>query len=131
MKNFYRACAVCAVVSTVLLTACVFTGAKYIPNADAAGYMSKGHKNPDDILIGDNAAAGHHYKVIGRIDAYGRSLNLVSPVPTREDVNRRLREEAAKRGADAVINVQYQVHKVGFAPEGKLTGTGEAVVFTN
>jgi uncharacterized protein YbjQ (UPF0145 family) len=131
MTVSHRAYVACVIVSIILLTACVYTGAKYTTNPDVAGYAAKVSKNPDDIIVGENAIAGRHYKVIGSIEAHGRSLNLLSPAPTREDLDKALRVEAAKRGADAVINIEYKTHREGLASQGEMSATGQAVVFAD
>ena len=131
MTNSHNIHAACVFVATVLVAACVSTGAHYTANPDAAGYAAKVKKDPGDVVVSETSTIGHRYKVIGSIEASGRSLNLLSPAPTREDLDKALRVQAAKRGGDAVINVVYQSQREGLASHGKMTATGQAVVFTD
>jgi len=131
MTNSHKVHATCVFVAAALLTGCVSIGAHYTASPDAAAYTTKAGKDPGEIIVSETAIAGHRYKVIGSIESQGRSLNLLSPAPTREDLDKSLRVEAAKRGADAVINVEYQSQREGLASHGKMTATGQAVVFTD
>jgi uncharacterized protein YbjQ (UPF0145 family) len=58
-------------------------------------------------------------------------VTIFNADPTRDMVNQRLRNEAAKLGADAVIQVRYGT--VGISPLswGSLDGKGRAIVFEN
>jgi len=67
------------------------------------------------------------YKVIGTITARVTAATLVSKTPTIEDVNFKLREEALKKGANAVINAQYE-RGISFTSWKALTAKGTAVI---
>lgn len=67
------------------------------------------------------------YTSLGPVKAKIGAKTALSKAPTVEAVNAKLREEAAKLGANAVINVE---HKRGVSAMSwkALTATGEAVV---
>ncbi|MCI5050666.1 MAG: heavy metal-binding domain-containing protein [Rickettsiales bacterium] len=113
------------------LSACVYTDSDFNEtNVDSTPKVQRSSHNASDILISEGSLPDHSHRVIGKITAFGRSVNLLSSDPTREDVNEALRAEAAKQGADAVINVQYHTERTGLASRGKMSGAGDAVVFT-
>jgi len=49
--------------------------------------------------------------------------------PTKEMVNKKLKEEAAKLGADAVTHVRYGTVGISMMSWGRLDGKGRAVQF--
>ena len=67
------------------------------------------------------------YKVIGKIKAKVGAATIWSKTPTIEDVNFKLREEASRRGANAIIGVKYD-RGVTFSSWKGLTATGTAVL---
>ena len=80
----------------------------------------------DDIEIHDNAPE-RPYKSLGGVKVRVGAATAFSKAPTVEDVNFKLREQAVKVGANAVINVQYQ-RGISAMSWKALTATGEAVV---
>jgi hypothetical protein len=79
----------------------------------------------EDIEIHDGEIA-RTYKVIGPIKARVGAATLFSKAPTIEDVNFKLREEAIKQGANAIINVKYD-RGMTLTSYKALTATGTAV----
>jgi hypothetical protein len=67
------------------------------------------------------------YRIIGPIRARTGAATAFSKAPTMEDVNFKLREVALKRGANAVINVQYS-RGISAMSWKAMTATGTAVV---
>jgi len=118
-----------AISMALLLSACVYTSADY--KGQPISNVSQKTKNAGDIIISETKITGHHYRVVGDIEAYGRSVNLLSSNPTREDVNEALRAEATKQGADGVIHVKYQIEGAGLASRAIMKAHGQAVVFTD
>jgi len=66
------------------------------------------------------------HKVIGEIKARVGAATIFSTTPTIEDVNFKLREEAIKKGANAVINVKYK-RGISVTSWKALTASGMAV----
>jgi hypothetical protein len=81
----------------------------------------------EDIEIFMDAAVGRQYKVVGPIEARVTAGAAWNKARTVEDVNSKLREVALKRGANAIINVEYQ-RGVSMTSWKALTARGTAVV---
>jgi len=67
------------------------------------------------------------YKELGFIKAQVGAATAFAKTPTIEDVNFKLREDAAKKGANAIINVRYD-RGVSWTSWKALTATGTAVL---
>jgi hypothetical protein len=70
------------------------------------------------------------YTTVGQIQARVTSATAFSQTRTADDVNGKLREEAMRRGANAVINVQYR-RGASLTSWKALTATGTAVLATD
>ena len=93
--------------------------------------MADGTKRPmDQIIVTEEDITDKPYRVIGDIDVTVNKTTLFHPDPTRELVNKELREEAYKVGADAVVLVRYGSVGVSMMSWGSLDGKGRAVAFT-
>lgn len=86
-------------------------------------------KSAQDILITETDITDHKYKVLGDIEVTVNKTTIFHRDPTREQVNEKLKEEAAKLGADAVIFVRYGTVGMSFVSYGSLNGKGRAIVF--
>ena len=86
---------------------------------------------PDQIQIIEGDVTDRPYKSLGDVAVTVNKVTIFNADPTRDMVNQRLRNEAAKLGADAVIQVRYGT--VGISPLswGSLDGKGRAIVFDN
>jgi hypothetical protein len=86
---------------------------------------------PEQILVVEGDITDRPYKSLGDVSVTVNKVTIFNADPTREMVNQRLRNEAAKLGADAVIQVRYGT--VGISPMswGSLDGKGRAVAFDN
>ena len=69
----------------------------------------------------------HPYTSLGPIKAKVGAKTAFSKAPTPDAVNVKLRQAAAKAGANAVINVKYE-RGISATSWKALTATGEAVV---
>jgi uncharacterized protein YbjQ (UPF0145 family) len=73
--------------------------------------LGNGTKGGDGVRIEDieihAGTMARPHRVIGEISAKVGAATMFSKAPTIEDVNFKLREEALKKGANAVINVEY------------------------
>lgn len=81
------------------------------------------------ILLTDGDITYRPYRVIGDIKITISKWSILDKTPTQAMINKRLKEEAAKRGADAVIFVRYGTPGIGAFTWGKLQGRGRAVAF--
>lgn len=84
-----------------------------------------------DVVITTKDITDRPYRVIGDIDVTVNKTTIFHADPTKELVNKKLQEEAARIGANAVILVRYGTVGVSFMSWGSLDGKGRAVVFTN
>jgi len=88
-------------------------------------------KSSADVLIAEGDITNRAYVVLGEIEVTINKTTIFHADPTKELVNARLQEEAAKLGADAVLLVRYGTVGVGLFSWGSLEGRGRAVVFKN
>lgn len=85
--------------------------------------------NPDTILLTKEDIFDKKYEVVGdlRVTVNKTTLFHADPTPTLVDV--KLKEEASKLGADAVILVRYGTVGISFFSWGSLDGQGRAIKF--
>jgi uncharacterized protein YbjQ (UPF0145 family) len=81
------------------------------------------------IRVTENDITDRPYDVIGDIKVTVNKTTIFNKDPTHEQVDDRLREEAAKAGADAVVLVRYGTVGIGVMSWGSLDGQGRAVKF--
>jgi uncharacterized protein YbjQ (UPF0145 family) len=86
--------------------------------------------DPAKIIITEADITDRPYKVLGDISVTVNKTTILDRDPTREVAAQRLKEEAAKLGADAVILVRYGTVGIGLLSWGSLDGKGRAVAFT-
>ena len=116
----------------IILTGCVDTHGSMQPSpvGGVAPNARTTPINPGAIEITEGDLPNRHYVVVGEVSATGRSFNLISSNPTRADVDQALRVQAARLNADAIIHVKYRSERSGLQSRGKLSGSGQAIVFT-
>ena len=85
--------------------------------------------SPDSVIIAEGDISEKKYNVIGKISVKLSKWAGLSPDPTKEDANNKLREEAAKKGANAIIFLRYSDPKITLTSWGVLEANGEAVRF--
>ena len=81
------------------------------------------------MIITQDDLSEQKYNIIGKISVKLSKWTALSPDPTKEDADNKLREEAAKKGANAVIFVRYSGPKITLTSWGVLEANGEAVRF--
>lgn len=81
------------------------------------------------IQLSENDISDRPYHVLGDLKVVVRKQTLLSPEPTRERVDRKLRREAHRLGADAVVLVRYGTIGMGVIGWGELEGRGRAIRF--
>ena len=69
--------------------------------------VAKPMTGPEKIILTEKDILDRPYKVLGDIEVTVNKTTIFHPNPTRELVAQKLREEAAKLRADAVILVRY------------------------
>ena len=105
------------------------------PGAQAAlattGDKERAALSAEAVLITETDITDRKYRVIGDIEVTVNKTTLFHADQTRDMVNRKLQEEAAGLGADAVVLVRYGTVGVGLFSWGSLDGRGRAVAFVN
>ena len=81
----------------------------------------------DQIQITEGDVTDKPYKSLGDVSVRVNKVTLFNADPTRDMVNQRLRAEAAKLGADAVIQVRYGTVGISAMSWGSLDGKGRAI----
>jgi uncharacterized protein YbjQ (UPF0145 family) len=96
------------------------------PQAAAAGRKAT---PVDQIQVIEGDVTDKPYKSLGDVSTTVNKVSIFNADPTRAMVDQRLRTEAAKLGADAVIQVRYGT--VGISPLswGSLDGKGRAIAY--
>ena len=83
----------------------------------------------DKVPLFEGDVSDRAYEAIGDITVTVNKTTIFHPNPTREMVTERLKEEAAKLGADAVIHVRYGTVGISGMSWGSLNGKGRAIVY--
>jgi len=86
-------------------------------------------KRPHEIRLTEGDIPDRKYSSLGDISVTVNKTTVFHPDPTRPMVDQKLKEEAAKLGADAVIHVRYGTVGVSFMSWGSLEGKGRAIKF--
>lgn len=84
-----------------------------------------------DIILTEGDITDKKYIVVGDISVTVNKTTIFHPDPTKELVNVKLREEAAKLGADAVTQIRYGTVGISMMSWGSLDGKGRAVQFSH
>ncbi len=99
------------------------------PSGTASTTEKRAPTQPEKILITTEDISDRPYMVLRDIKVTVNKTTIFHKDPTKAAVNARLREEAAKLGADAVILVRYGTVGVSVISWGSLDGRGRAVSF--
>lgn len=84
-----------------------------------------------DIILTEGDITDKKYIVLGDISVTVNKTTIFHPDPTKELVNVKLREEAAKLGADAVTQIRYGTVGISMMSWGSLDGKGRAIQFSH
>lgn len=81
------------------------------------------------IILTEDDISDRPYQPLGDLKVTVRKQTLFSPEPDRARVDEKLKEAAARLGADAVILVRYGTIGMGLIGWGELEGRGRAIRF--
>lgn len=84
---------------------------------------------PAKVQLTESDILDRPYRTLGELSVTVSKTTIFHPDPTKEMVAERLREEAGKLGADAVVLVRYGTVGVSLMSWGSLDGKGRAVAF--
>lgn len=112
------------------LTGCATWSTSSVETPDSAPAPAAAQpKRPHEIRLTESDIPDRKYSSLGDISVTVNKTTVFHPNPTREMVNQKLKEEAAKLGADAVIHVRYGNVGVSALSWGSLEGKGRAIKF--
>lgn len=83
----------------------------------------------DKIIITEGDITDKKYKTLAELEVDVNKTTIFHKDPTKEAVNEKLKEEASKIGADAVIFVRYGTVGISMFSWGSLNGKGRAIKF--
>lgn len=86
-------------------------------------------RQPHEVLLTEGDIPDRKYSSLGDINVTVNKTTVFHADPTREMVNQKLKAEAAKLGADAVIHVRYGTVGISLMSWGSLDGKGRAIKF--
>lgn len=121
---------VAAILMSCALAACSgqWGNAEVTPSTGATT-VTAAPTDPANIIITEADITDRPYRALADLEVTANKTTLFNKDPTREDIDRRLRDEAAKLGADAVVLVRYGTVGISLFSWGSLDGQGRAVKF--
>jgi hypothetical protein len=99
--------------------------------AGQAGPTGAAATPKSEILVTEDDITDKKYRVIGDISVDVNKTTIFDSDPTPAHVDEKLREEAYKLGADAVVLVRYGSVGIGLMSWGTLEGKGRAVAYVD
>lgn len=121
-----------AILVSAALTACAGQwGNAEVTPASGTTAAAVAPTDPATITLTEDDITDRQYKVLADLEVTANKTTLFNKDPTPADIDRRLRDEAAKLGADAVILVRYGTVGISLFSWGSLDGQGRAVKFVN
>ena len=119
--------------AVLLLSGCATWSNASVERAPTAPMTSSGSAtamvvDPASVLILEQDITDRPYTVVADIEVTVNKTTIFHPDPTPAMIDTKLREEAAKLGANAVILVRYGSVGVSLMSWGTLEGKGRAVV---
>lgn len=117
------------IATIVLLNGCATWSTSNVDHASPDGAITTGGRSPAAVeLFYDDIT--RPYRSLGEITVNVKKTTVFNADPTREQVNEKLKEQAAALGADAVILVRYGEVRVAALSWGSLEGRGRAIKFS-
>ncbi|MEQ9559785.1 MAG: hypothetical protein RIG67_28760 [Rhodospirillales bacterium] len=101
------------------------------PAAAPAATPVETPKSAADIILTEKDITDRKYETLADLEVTVNKTTIFHADPTKELVAEKLKEEAAKLNADAVILVRYGTVGIGLFSWGSLDGKGRAIKFVN
>lgn len=102
-----------------------------VPAAAPAAAPVETPKSAADIILTEKDITDRKYETLADLEVTVNKTTIFHADPTKELVAEKLKEEAAKLNADAVILVRYGTVGIGLLSWGSLDGKGRAIKFVN
>jgi uncharacterized protein YbjQ (UPF0145 family) len=118
------------IAAAFLLASCASWSTASVEPLAASGPLPVA-RSADAVIVTENDITDRPYRTLGDITVTVNKTTIFNKDPTREMVAARLREEAAKLGADAVVLARYGAVGFGLLSWGSMEGKGRAVSFAN
>jgi hypothetical protein len=119
--------ALCIAATLALLPGCATWSSTSVDNKASSAANSP--TDPAKVMLSEKDMTNRKYTSLGDVSVTVNKTTIFNKDPTRDDVNAKLREEAAKLGADAVILVRYGDGGVSMMSWGSLEGRGRAIKY--
>jgi hypothetical protein len=114
---------------SLLLSGCATWSQSEVLNPNTAVREIK-QVTPEQVKLTEGDITNRPYISLGDLSVTVNKTTIFHPEPTKEMVDSKLKEEAAKLGADAVIYVRYGTVGISALSWGSLDGKGRAIQFT-
>lgn len=115
---------------SLLLSGCATWSQSEVLNPNTAVREIK-QVTPEQVKLTEGDITNRPYISLGDLSVTVNKTTIFHPEPTKEMVDSKLKEEAAKLGADAVIYVRYGTVGISALSWGSLDGKGRAIQFTD
>ncbi len=86
-------------------------------------------KTPESVILSKEDITDKKYDILADLEVIVNKTTIFHADPTPAMVDQKLREEGAKLGADAVIQVRYGSVGMSLVSWGSLEGKGRAIRF--
>ena len=118
--------AVFGLVATLAVAGCATWETTSLPK-DVKNQEISADTDPSQIQVTESDLSGRSYTRLGDLEVTVNKTTALHPNPTREQVIEKLRIDAAKLGANAVISTQISDVQISAFSWGSRKGTGTAV----
>ncbi len=115
--------------SLVILSGCATWSTGSVERSDQQAAIATKGTDPAKIVLTEGDITDRKYVSLGDITVTVNKTTYLHSNPTKEQVNEKLKQEAAALGAEAVIFVRYGEVGTGLASWGSLQGKGRAIKF--
>lgn len=113
----------------ISLTGCATWSTSTVDGTTTHPQAVTAQTNVSEILLTESDVTDRKYERLGDLTVTVNKTTAFHADPTKEMVNDKLKAEAAKLGANAVIHVTYGNTGVSFFSWGSLEGKGRAIRF--
>lgn len=121
----------CILALTAGLGGCATWSTSTVDRAAPASKAAVVQTVASEMKLTEGDITDRKYESLGDIAVTVNKTTLFHPDPTREMVNEKLKDEAAKLGANAVIFVRYGDGGVSLFSWGSLEGKGRAIRYVD
>ena len=130
MGHVCKTSLICAIVVWGVSGCATWSTSSVDTDASTPTAMSGQPTQSEKIIVTESDYSDRKYSSLGDVTVTVNKTTVFHDNPTKEMVNQKLREEAAKLGADAVIFVRYGTLGVSPLSWGSLEGKGRAIKFS-